>query len=252
MFRKRRKVMKMARAALISFGFLIILYSVFTAFKMKFNSGIVLTAISGTALLLFGIFYDTLSSLLWFDIVFFVSIGTVLLLISIIACYSLRDSDTGDEDAVIVLGSGLKGDIIGRQLKSRLDKAAEYCKKNASALIVVSGGQGSGETVTEAFAMERYLTGKGIDEQKIIKEDRSTSTYTNLEYTKKILDGRFAKRKYKAVIITSGYHIYRASVTAKKAGIDCTHLHSSIPVCQIPVSYARECAAIIKYLLFNR
>ena len=242
----------MAKIALISAGSLLILYSVFIALNMKFNSGIVLVTISGLSVFLYGIFHDALTDLLWLRIVFLAAVGTVLTLASMIAYHSLRDNDTGEEDAVIVLGCGLKGDRIGRQLTGRLDAAVVYCKRNENAVIVVSGGKGKGETVTEAFAMERYLVSKGIEKSRIIKEERSTSTYTNLKYSKNLLDDRFANRKYKAVVITSGYHIFRAAITAKKAGLHHTHLHAPTPVCQLPVCYARECAAIVKYLLFHR
>ncbi len=58
---------------------------------------------------------------------------------------------------VIVLGAGLDGYNVGKTLKSRLDKAIEYYKLNEDANIIVSGGQGEDELISEAEAMYRYL-----------------------------------------------------------------------------------------------
>ena len=172
----------MIKAVLISAGSVIILYSLFIAINMKFNSGIILVAVSGISAFLFGIFYDTLNAQLWFRVIFYTAASIVFVLAFMIFLYALNDNVTGSEDAVIVLGCGLKGDRIGRQLTGRLDAAVVYCKRNENAVIVVSGGKGKGETVTEAFAMERYLVSKGIEKSRIIKDERSTSTYTNLKY----------------------------------------------------------------------
>ena len=80
---------------------------------------------------------------------------------------------------IIVLGAGLKGDTPSLALERRLEKAAEYMNKNGNAIAIVSGGQGKGETISEAQAMENYLLNHGIREDRIIKEDNSTSTYEN-------------------------------------------------------------------------
>ena len=61
------------------------------------------------------------------------------------------------EKIIIVLGAGLKGDTPSLALERRLEKAAEYMNKNGNAIAIVSGGQGKGETISEAQAMENYL-----------------------------------------------------------------------------------------------
>ena len=87
-----------------------------------------------------------------------------------------------------MLGAGLKGDTPSLALERRLEKAAEYMNKNGNAIAIVSGGQGKGETISEAQAMENYLLNHGIREDRIIKEDNSTSTYENFEYSKLMMD----------------------------------------------------------------
>lgn len=109
--------------------------------------------------------------------------GAILLIYGGILCvlfnmnmgvYGVRDTVTYEEQAVIVLGAGIKGNQVSRTLQLRLDKTIEYAQKNPNALIVVSGGQGPQETVTEACAMEKYLLENGIRAERILKEEQAT------------------------------------------------------------------------------
>lgn len=117
-------------------------------------------------------------------------------------------------DWVIVLGAQVRGRRITNSLKRRLDTAAAYLNQYPDAKVIVSGGQGPGEAVTEAAAMALYLEECGIKRDRIHLEDRSTSTRENLRFS-----GAFADRERdKIVIVTNDFHIYRASVIAKQEG----------------------------------
>src|SRR5699024_8835907 len=106
---------------------------------------------------------------------------------AVVAFYGRRDNSSYDEDVIIVLGCGIRGDMVSDQLARRLDAAIRYHTQNPDAMILVSGGQGPQESVTEALAMETYLIAGGIPSDKIIKEESSTSTYSNLLFSKEIL-----------------------------------------------------------------
>ena len=95
--------------------------------------------------------------------------------------------------------------------------------------------------------MERYLVANGIPQDKIIKEDRSTSTQENFEFSKKLLDLRFGEGKYKAAYVTNGYHVYRAGVVAENAGLDgITHIHAETPWYTAVPNGLREVLAVMK------
>ena len=132
------------------------------------------------------------------------------------------------------------------QLERRLAAAAEYCLKNREAVVVVSGGQGPQESITEALAMERYLVEAGIEKESILREEDSASTRENMVNSKRILDEYFGGEAYDTVIITSGYHVYRAQRQAERAGLECRHIHAGLAWYEAPVRYIRECAAVVK------
>lgn len=175
----------------------------------------------------------------------FVGVGVVIAL-------HAQQTPRQNRDAVIILGAGLRGDQVSTTLALRLDKAAEYLRKNKKAVAVVSGGQGSDEWVTEASAMKKYLIGKGIKPQRILEEGRSTSTKENFLFSKKLLDSRLGKDNYSCVYVTNSFHAYRAGLYAQKAGINAESLSSRSVLSTLPVNYSREYLALLWYALFER
>ena len=85
---------------------------------------------------------------------------------------------------------------------------------------------GRGRKISEAECMYRYLTKKGINSSRIIKEDKSTSTRENLRFSKKIMEEKGLGNNI--AIATSEYHQYRASQIAKSLGFLCLERYQDI------------------------
>lgn len=245
---------RVPRIILAAVGACVLINAIAIAITSNFNMGTVVTFALGAFLLSWGVFYEWVEERLprWLRYAVAVVLAAVTVLISAVVIYGKNDSVSYKEDAVIVLGGGIHGETPSLTLQKRLDAAVEYYEKNPNAIIVVSGGQGPQEDITEALAMERYLIGKGIPADKIIKEERSTSTRENFEYSKEILDGYF-DGEYSVAFVTSDFHIFRAARYAKMAGYEeVGHCHSDIKWHQILPSCLRECLAIVKLLVFRR
>lgn len=172
-------------------------------------------------------------------------VAAVAGLASFLAWVGVQDDTTYDEDALIVLGAAVHRDVPSRTLVGRLDEALAYHRRNPSALIVVSGGQGPGEHRTEASVMAEYLGAHGVPAAKIVQEDRSTSTEQNFAFSKKLLDARLPQG-YKTVFVTNEFHVYRAGIMAREAGLDPRHVSSSSPWYFWPTYYLRETLAVVK------
>lgn len=152
-------------------------------------------------------------------------------------------------DYVIVLGAGLDKETPSLTLVDRLQRTAEYMNEFPDSIAIVSGSQGSGETITEALAMERYLVSSGIPRERIIKEEKATNTNENLIYSREIIDSRGGGS---AAIVSSDYHIFRARLLAQKQGLSAVMLSakSSLPILRI--NYAvREGFALVKAKLLG-
>lgn len=145
-------------------------------------------------------------------------------------------------DYMIVLGAQVRGTTVTKALQKRLDTAAIYLIDNPRTKVIVSGGQGSGEDVSEAEAMKLYLMGKGIEEIRITKEDKSTSTNENIRFSKV-----FIEENSSVVIVTNGFHIFRSISIAKKQGITQAQglAAPSDPVLSLNY-YVREVLGVLK------
>lgn len=231
---------------LILLGLLFALYGCALCFYTNIHLGIVLTMVLGLVSVACGVFYNAMQALL---LPLVCLLGAEVVLMTLIALWGHKDRVTYAEEVAIVLGAGIRGEEVTSSLKFRLDKAIEYHRKNPAAYILVTGGLGPQESVTEAFAMEKYLLAHGVDKAKIIKEEKSTTTAENFRFSKEILDARFQKG-YSIVVITNAFHIFRATAIAKHAGYqDAHHLHAGLPWYYIFPNYLRESLAVVKMLL---
>ncbi|MBC1475506.1 DUF218 domain-containing protein [Listeria grandensis] len=151
------------------------------------------------------------------------------------------------QDFVIVLGSGLIGDKVPPLLASRLDRAIRFyykqTAKNFAPQIIVSGGQGPNEWVSEASAMKDYLVEKGIPEEHILMEDLSVNTLQNMMFSKTIMAD--LKPKSRSIFVTNNFHLFRASLYARKAGLKSQGISSKTALYYLPNALLREFIAII-------
>ena len=249
--------MKFLRFIFIVLGALLTLNGAFMSLVSNFNLGLILTLAAGLFLLMCGIFMPKINEHTKKGVLRYVKYFICVLIVffafltAFLALYGAIDNADYNEDAVIVLGAGIHGKTPSQPLVQRLNAAKEYYDKNPDAMIVVTGGQGFQEEITEAAAMKNYLIRHGVPEEKIIEEDKATSTHENMVFSKKILDDMF-ENDYKVVVITNDFHIYRAQGIAKKAGInDPTHFHAKIKWYNYAPCYLRECLAVLYMWVFG-
>lgn len=117
---------------------------------------------------------------------------------------------------LIVLGAQVRGERITDSLKRRLDAALLYHQVCASVKIIVSGGQGKGEDVSEAYAMAQYLREHGVKDEQIMLEDQSRTTRENLRFSKAYLE----ELKTPVGIVTNNFHLFRALLIGRSEGYE--------------------------------
>ena len=158
-------------------------------------------------------------------------------------CYRLPKKP--ETEYVIVLGCGILPDGgVTPLLRGRLDAAiAAYEAGGRKAKIIVSGGQGADEIVSEARAMANYLRAKGIDEGDIILEDESRTTEENLRNSLAIMNSRGGVRH--CTIATSSYHCLRAAMFARRLGINASCVGGRTAAFYYPAAFFREYVALI-------
>lgn len=189
----------------------------------------------------------------------FVLVAAGLLLLSfsvvetnIILAAAKAYKEPSKADYMIILGSRVRGEQPSLTLQNRLNTGYSYAIRHPEIPIVVSGGQGPGENVSEAEAMKQYLTERGIPDSRIMMENRSSNTYENFQFSKALLAGKTDLNGKTLLVVTSDFHIFRSLKLAERAGLNASGLAAPTPGFTIPKSYMREYAAVIKSYLFDK
>lgn len=146
------------------------------------------------------------------------------------------------QDYVIVLGAHVRSTGPSRALALRLDRAYEYALENPDTILIVSGGQGSNEPCTESSAMKQYLLEKGIAEERILEESKSTNTRENLIFSRELIPEGAS-----VGIISNGFHICRALHLAETLGYEnASGIPAKSDLATQPTNLLREFFAVVK------
>ncbi len=169
-----------------------------------------------------------------------------------IILYNSSSQEYKQTEYLVILGAAVRGETVSGTLKARLDKGVEYLERYPDCKVVVSGGQGYEEQISEAEAMERYLVSKGIAKERILLENRSTSTMENFKYTKQLLTEEGMDANPEITVITNDFHMFRAKLLAARNGFTAYGISCSTPASVRVNNYIREYFGIVKSCLFDR
>ena len=165
-----------------------------------------------------------------------------------------REAAEKTPDAVIVLGAGVNGTSPSLSLKTRLDAALSYLEAYPDIPVVLTGGQGYGEDITEAACMYDYLTARGVEPERLILEEDASNTAENFEFSAPLLEAAGVEIGTDTVaVVTNDFHIARSRLIAAKKGYGVTYgVGAPIPWPHLEVNYyLREAFAVVKSVLFD-
>lgn len=163
-------------------------------------------------------------------------------------------TETPTAQTLVVLGAGLHGDQPSLTLIARLQTALDYLEENPSAVAVVTGGQGTYETCTEALAMALWLTQRGVAPRRVYREEQATDTRENLAFSRAIIEAQGLPQP--VAVVSNSFHLYRAERLALQAGFEEVQTLSA-PVPDVPLQwlsvsvYLREYCSILLMFLQN-
>ena len=169
--------------------------------------------------------------------------------ISIFMIKSANDPPPDENTTLVVLGCKVKNGRPSLMLKRRLDCAYEYLSEHNTVNVVVSGGQGSDEVMSEAQCMKEYLIDMGISSERIFMEDKSTSTEENLKFSQEIISHKGLSEKI--TLVTDAFHQCRAEMLAKNIGINPYNISGYTSWYIVPVYWVREWFGIAYYAVFG-
>ncbi|MEF9954018.1 MAG: YdcF family protein [Clostridium sp.] len=193
-------------------------------------------------------------------------ITTVFVVVGLLIGLGAMTSTKQPMDYVVVLGAKVKGRELSNSLKKRLDKALEYAENNPNTMLVLSGGQGPGEDISEAQAMYDYLEFNGVAQEQLLQENQSTNTEENIRFSKDVIEQQelwkmtvarqnlrssYRERAegdhIKIGILTNSFHVFRAKEIAKKQGMNGVYGIAAPSDKVLLIHYwVRECFAVLK------
>ena len=170
--------------------------------------------------------------------------------------YGSYDHITGEPRVMVILGCQVMADgDPSVLLQDRLDTALDYLEEHPDLTVVVSGGQGSNEPVSEARCMANVLIQGGVAEEQIRLEDQSSNTMENLVFSRELLAReRIEVEETDVLVVSNGFHLTRARMLAGRFGYGeistlaapSSHLPSRLYM------YIREPLALVKSFLLDR
>lgn len=168
--------------------------------------------------------------------------------------YGSYDHIDGEPEIMVVLGCMVYPWGPSILLQDRLDEALDYWEDHPEITVVVSGGQGPDEHISEAQAMYDYFISQGMPPEQILMEDRSSNTLQNLRYSRELLEGEGYDLSDGVLVVSNGFHLTRARMLAEREGYGeistlaapSSHLPSRLKM------YVREPLALVKSFVFDR
>ena len=183
-----------------------------------------------------------------------IAFGECLLLSTILCAWQAsRHKPRHAADFLVILGCGIRRDgTPSPLLAGRVDRALafdEECVAGGAspATFVPSGGQGPDEVMAEAESMRAYLESKGIAPERIVLEDRSTSTQENMVYSREVIEKHTGRDIGESAVAfsTTNYHVLRSYVCAHKAGIAIEGMGSKTKAYFWPNAFLREFVGLL-------
>ncbi|MFC2695051.1 MAG: YdcF family protein [Lactobacillus sp.] len=221
--------------AIVLFGWLLLLINAYFILKYEgFSLANMLTLFAGLALLALGIIAvlgpgrwlpHWAQPVLEIAPLLFLYVGLVMynfLINSLLYQFVPRSYR---QDYLIVLGAGLlQGHRISRLLAARIDRAIAFYHKQKekgrkAPKLIMSGGQGPDEDLSEAQAMANYAIIHGIPREMILLEDKSRNTQQNMLFSKQLAIDDYGSDHFRAKFFTNNYHLLRAGIYARQAGL---------------------------------
>lgn len=251
---------------LMGFGTLSILYFILYAVMVDLNNAFVyIWLLAGIVLLVGGVLLfrlykrgGTLPRKIWLPVasVCGAFILFFAIMIAVIASEAWQKPTQG-ADYLVVLGARVRGNRISSLLRYRLDAALEYLSDNPDTRVIVAGGQGPGENLSEAEAMQEYLVEHGIVAERILLDDASVNTDQNIKNSIALMQNEQEVTGKHIVIVSNGFHLFRATRILEKQ-LQEEGLSESTTVeglgaptkwYLVPNFYVREVLAVVKYKL---
>ncbi len=120
-------------------------------------------------------------------------------------------------DAIVVLGAAQYAGRPSPVLKARLDHALDLWKRGLAKRLVLTGGKGTGDTISEADVGRRYALKAGVADSAILLENEGRTTNDSFAAVAQIMAEEQLER---AILVSDPFHMLRLQIVARRFGVE--------------------------------
>ena len=143
-------------------------------------------------------------------------------------------------DAIAVLGAAQYNGRPSPVFRARLDHAATLYRLGLAPVVLVTGGVGHGDTLSEADVGRAYLVGVGVPEGSVVPLPAGADTYASMAEVAGWFRGRGSRR---ILLVSDAFHLLRLRILAQRLGL--TPLTSATPTSPISASPRRQAGYLL-------
>ena len=127
-----------------------------------------------------------------------------------------RIDERGTADAIVVLGAAQYNGRPSPVLRARLDHALDLYQAGLAPAIVVTGGIGSGDRVSEATVGHRYLRSHNVPDSAIVVRPDGRTTFESMQSVREWMHDRELTRM---LLVSDPFHMARLRLEARRTGL---------------------------------
>jgi uncharacterized SAM-binding protein YcdF (DUF218 family) len=144
-------------------------------------------------------------------------------------------------DAIVVLGAAQYNGRPSPVFRARLDHALQLYREGLAPRLVVTGGVGRGDTMSEATVARHYLLHRKIPEASVVSQPQGRSTQASMTAVAAWLQEAHLRR---VILVSDPFHMFRLRLEARRTGLEAyTSPTESSPISDNPVLELRYLAA---------
>jgi uncharacterized SAM-binding protein YcdF (DUF218 family) len=121
-----------------------------------------------------------------------------------------------EADVIVVLGAAQYDGRPSPVLKARLDHALELYEQGISSRMIMTGGVGVGDTVSEAEVGRRYAIRAGVDAENILVERSGLNSEQSMVAVSRLMERHGLET---AVLVSDPFHMLRLRLLAAALGV---------------------------------
>jgi uncharacterized SAM-binding protein YcdF (DUF218 family) len=128
-------------------------------------------------------------------------------------------------DAIVVFAGGVgESGRAGEGYQERVKHAVDLYRSRYARHLIFSSGYSY--LFQEAEIMKSLAVSLGVPAEAIVLEEKAANTYENVKFVKKILE---RNRWQSILLVSSPYHMRRASMTFQKVAPEIWVIHAPVP-----------------------